>query len=268
MSTLRTPDDLERQTVQESSGKTVAVSGHKGPKRTTPFGLDLETPPKNLECLSDRTAQCCFLCLQGKKYGQYAVRIPCFRPTKSRRVLYRQLVSTSEGMQSEKVTYEQLNPKENACESDASIYDRLREACFQHQNKWKQWIPFYGVVNVREVNFQFLGAPDRAGRFPIHIYPIIIDEVRNEADRTIALEPKHPDINDFCDGYWHSRECEVAMDVFSLPCINDQVKAARQRMKKLDVLYLLRDCARNPLNANGLRTLEGVAQESCIFDTK
>lgn len=116
--------------------------------------------------------------------------------------------------------------------------------------------------------FQFFGAPDRAGRFPIHIYPTIIDEVRMEVDRTIALEPKDPDINDFCNGYLHSRECEVAMDVRTLPCINDQVKAARQRMKKLDVLYLLGDCARNSLNANGLRTLEGMAQESCIFDTR
>lgn len=107
----------------------------KGQRGQLPFGLDLEPPPNNLECLSDRTAQCCFLCLQGKKYGQYAVRIPCFRPTESRRVQYRQFVSTSDGMKSEEVTYEQLNPKENACESDASVYDRLREACFQHCNK-------------------------------------------------------------------------------------------------------------------------------------
>jgi hypothetical protein len=188
-------------------------------------------------------------------------------------------------VQSEKVAYEKLDPKENACESDASIYDRLREACFLHQNKWKQWIPFYGVVDVREVKvrskphliripltgkpqFQFLGAPDRAGRFPIHVYPISIDEVRKEIDGTIALEPNVPGLDDFCDGGWHSRECEATMDMLSLPCIKDQVKAARQRRKKLDVLHLLRDCARNPLNSNGLRTLEGMAQDSYILDTK
>jgi hypothetical protein len=54
-------------------------------------------------------------------------------------------------MRREKVTYEKLNSKESACESDASIYGRLRDACFQQQNKWKRWIPFYGVVDVREV---------------------------------------------------------------------------------------------------------------------
>ncbi|KAF2186695.1 hypothetical protein K469DRAFT_572444, partial [Zopfia rhizophila CBS 207.26] len=144
---------------------------------------------------------------------------------------------------------------------------QIKRSCFQQQNKWKRWIPFYGVVNVREVKFQFLGAPDRAGRFPIHVYLISIDEVRKEADGTIALEPNNPDLNDFCDGGWHSRECEATMDMLSLPCIKDQVKAARQRRKKLDVLHLLTDCARNPLNANGLRTLEGMAQESCIYDT-
>ena len=149
MSTLRTPDDVERQAAQENP-RTPTVSDHRGPSTTTPFGLQLVLPRKYNECLLDRTAHCCFLCLQEKDYGQYAVRIPCFRPTKSRQVLYR-LVSESGGVQWEKITYEKLNPKENACESDASIYDRLRDACFQQQNKWKRWIPFYGAVNVREV---------------------------------------------------------------------------------------------------------------------
>jgi len=49
------------------------------------------------------------------------------------------------------VTYGKLDPKENACESDAAIYQRLNDACFQYQGKWKNWIPFYGVVDVYEV---------------------------------------------------------------------------------------------------------------------
>ena len=36
-------------------------------------------------------------------------------------------------------------------------------------------------------------------------------------------------------------------------------------MKKLDALYLIRYSAQNPLNANGLGTLEGMTEESCIF---
>jgi hypothetical protein len=150
MSTPRTPDDVERQAAQ-GSPRISAVSNYRGPGTPTPFDLKLELPCKYNERLLDRTAQCCFLCLQEKNYGQYAVRIPCFRPTKSRRVLCYTQVPKSGGMRREKVTYEKLNPKESACESDASIYDRLRDACFQQQNKWKRWIPFYGVVDVREV---------------------------------------------------------------------------------------------------------------------
>jgi hypothetical protein len=48
-------------------------------------------------------------------------------------------------------TYEEINPKEMACESDTAIYDRLVETCFDHKGKWKRWLPFYGVTNVREV---------------------------------------------------------------------------------------------------------------------
>jgi hypothetical protein len=48
--------------------------------------------------------------------------------------------------------YEELNPREKACESDAAIYQRLKETCFQYQGKWKRWLPFYGITNVREVN--------------------------------------------------------------------------------------------------------------------
>jgi hypothetical protein len=58
------------------------------------------------------------------------------------------------------------------------------------------------------------------------------------------------------------------MDIDDSPCINDQIKEAREQKGKLDVLYLFRDCARNPWNANGLQTLEGMGQDSCVLDTK
>jgi len=48
--------------------------------------------------------------------------------------------------------YEEPKPREKACESDAAIYQRLKETCFQYQGKWKWWLPFYGITNVREVN--------------------------------------------------------------------------------------------------------------------
>ncbi|SRR6266480_5462950 len=158
MASLHLPHDVERQTAQEGPRRASSISHYTGLRASPPFGLDLELPYKNTEYLSDRTAQCCFLCLHKRKSGQYAVQIPCFRPTKSRRVISRLLstkVSRSGVSQLEKVpggeTYEKLSPKENACESDAAIYHRLKETCFQYQGKWKRWIPFYGIVDVREV---------------------------------------------------------------------------------------------------------------------
>ena len=115
--------------------------------------------------------------------------------------------------------------------------------------------------------FQFLGTSDRSGRFPIHIYPIDIVKIREESDHTIALEPNNPELEDFCYRDSHSRECLNIMDMFPLPCIMDQAKAARRRKKRLDVLYLLRECARDPLYANGLRTLEGLAKEAAFLTT-
>ena len=56
------------------------------------------------------------------------------------------------------------------------------------------------------------------------------------------------------------------MNELALPCIRKQAQRARKRVLKLDTLYLLRDCARNPSSANGLGTLEGMAQENCIYD--
>jgi hypothetical protein len=41
---------------------------------------------------------------------------------------------------------------------------------------------------------------------------------------------------------------------------------ARQGKRKLDMLHLLKDCIREPLTANGLRTLDGMAQDSCIYE--
>jgi len=100
--------------------------------------------------------------------------------------------------------------------------------------------------------------------------PVNIDQVREEADRVIALEPDDVEFNDICTGEegWHSQMCENMMDHLSVPCINVQVEAARQRMRKLAMLSLLRDCARHPFNANGLKTFDGMAQQSCIFNVE
>jgi hypothetical protein len=52
------------------------------------------------------------------------------------------------------------------------------------------------------------------------------------------------------------------------PCIRIKAEEAEQRLKKLLFLSHLKECARDPDKANGLHSLRGMAQESCIYDIK
>lgn len=167
--------------------------------------------------------------------------------------------------------YEKVNPKETACESDAAIYRRLKGTCFHYQGKWKRWLPFYGVTDVREVNFQFIGPVERGGRFLIKMTTVNIEQIQEEVDCTIAIEPDQFDaqLSELCsDENWHSTKCQNIMEFSGEPCIMVQIEAARRRKRTLAMLHLLRDCGRDPWKANGLLTLEGMAQESCIFDVE
>lgn len=99
--------------------------------------------------------------------------------------------------------------------------------------------------------------------------PVDVEEVQERADRIIASAGNETEFEYdrgwLCDGYFHGEKCEKSVDS-SQPCIVDSVKAARQQKRKLGMLHLLKDCAQNPLAANGLRTLDGMAQGSCIYE--
>lgn len=46
---------------------------------------------------------------------------------------------------------ESFSHKKDAFESDAAIWQKIREAYFHNQGTWKQWLPFYGPTTVQEV---------------------------------------------------------------------------------------------------------------------
>jgi hypothetical protein len=46
-------------------------------------------------------------------------------------------------------------PKNSGSERDSTVYKNLSEAYYQHQFKFKKWIPFYGIVEVREVKVRY-----------------------------------------------------------------------------------------------------------------
>lgn len=120
------------------------------------------------------------------------------------------------------------------------------------------------------MQFQFVGVIEPDRRYPIRIYPVNPDEVTEECEKIIAKHPTGPhfNINDVClDDYHHSDECLIGME-WSQPCIMVEAEKAEQRRNRLLFLSLLKDCARDPAGASGLHTLEGLAQDSCIYDTK
>ncbi|KAH8586944.1 hypothetical protein B0O99DRAFT_527752 [Bisporella sp. PMI_857] len=240
------------------------ILGRKQSDSSITFQVSLTLAFKGHVSLSDRAGQCCFLCFERRKTSQCAVQVHCLRPTKPRRI--KRIRRSKHGKAIE--SYAKLHPREMACESDAAIYYRLKDMYFQYQGKWKSWLPFYGITNVREVNFQFIGEVERDGRFPIHITPVNIDEVRKDADDKIALKPGEVDIAfiDVCVDNSHIQSCQDRMEYLSEPCIRVQIKDAERRKEKLKILHRLRDCAQDPYNASGYRTLEGMAQDSCIFD--
>ena len=99
--------------------------------------------------------------------------------------------------------------------------------------------------------------------------PVDVEKAQKLADDIISSAPSGDiEEGDFCDGYYHCPKCDMSVDYYfdSPQCIMDEVEAARQQKRKLGMLHKLKDCIQDPLTANGLRVLEGMAQKSCIYE--
>ncbi len=109
------------------------------------------------------------------------------------------------------------------------------------------------------------------GRFPIHISFLDLDGIRDSADDVIAQEPDELEIElgDLChEDLGCSQRCQTLQNALGRKCIKVQIDDAKERKQKLASLHLLREYARNPGSANGMQTLTGMAQDSCIYETQ
>ncbi|CAH0051998.1 unnamed protein product [Clonostachys solani] len=222
---------------------------------------------ENTADFRDRAGHGCFLCLESHRHGQYAVLVPCLRPTRARRVKGHSDCFSD----NPKPIYEKMIPWDSACESDSDIYQRLTDTCYQHLGSWKRWLPYYGITEVLEVNFYFAGVVESKGRYPIQMESVQLDKVLEECEEIIARYPADPyfDMDDVClDDDTHSKKCLIGMHEWSQPCIRVDAEKAARRRNRLLFLSLLKVSARDSASANGLHTLEGLAQESCIYDIK
>ncbi|KAJ4320516.1 hypothetical protein N0V94_003379 [Neodidymelliopsis sp. IMI 364377] len=219
--------------------------------------------------------QCCFLCLHGNGQVRYAVRVPCYRPETPRKIRF-----TTKSATTRVCHYKDIDHSETVYESDSVIFYKLEQACYQYQGEWKRWIPFYGIVHVREVNvrvlvtflrlpannvkFTFLKTPRKTGRLPIKIWPLNHERIRKAAIDTIALR----DVEDICM-LTHSEQCMARMEDYNLDCIEVQITAAVKWKNNLDYsLHLLKDFVLDPWTANGdeTRPLTGLVQETFILE--
>ncbi len=85
--------------------------------------------------------------------------------------------------------------------------------------------------------------------------PVDTDKVREKQEFIIA---QNPEFQDDMDSWDEDEEEEKS----------EKRKEAQRRKKNLALVYLMRDCARDPDSANGLHTLDGMAQESCILNIR
>lgn len=103
--------------------------------------------------VSGQVAQCCFLCLHGRKQP-YAIQVPCIRP-RPPKVVGHKLLMSDDGDTLSKVSggeiYEPVNQKDKAFESDAAVWNRMKKMYFIDKGLWKRWLPFYGPTAVQEV---------------------------------------------------------------------------------------------------------------------
>jgi hypothetical protein len=89
----------------------------------------------------DKSSTVCFVCLDRPRDGQYAVRVPCLKSNRGRKI--RKGLVLLHG--------KELVPWDAVLEDDRAVYIRMLEVSFQHLGNWKKWLPFYGVVSVTEV---------------------------------------------------------------------------------------------------------------------
>lgn len=120
--------------------------------------------------------------------------------------------------------------------------------------------------------FQFSGVMEQDGRYIIHMEPVNLERVAEECDRAISSQlaaAASEDFDNMCsDEKYHTNQCRIGMEEFGLLCIKVEAERAELRRNRLHFLSQLKDCAQEPTKANGLKTLEGWAQESCIYNTK
>jgi len=121
------------------------------------------------------------------------------------------------------------------------------------------------------LQIKFDGRVSPNDRFFGLIEPVDLEKTKEKCHQAIKKCPVAEEWNgwDECDGAgeYHTDECQTAMEHVWSECLTVAAEKAEERLERMHLRYLLKQCARDPDSANGLKTLRGMAQESCIYST-
>lgn len=101
--------------------------------------------------------QSCFLCLRGRRQVHHAVHIPCFRPELMILPVRKLIKKGVDGKPDQFLRSSKLGKRvrNGKYEEDSAIYRKLVAECYKYHGTWKKWIPFYGIVEVQEVQVRY-----------------------------------------------------------------------------------------------------------------
>ncbi|KAG8362427.1 hypothetical protein FVEN_g153 [Fusarium venenatum] len=91
-----------------------------------------------------------------------------------------------------------------------------------------------------------------------------------ECKERIAWHPTFPflDPGNGCVKCNEDGERDIDTEELCPECFRVEVENEQKRLKRLLFLSHFTECARNPKKADGLNTLKGMAQKSCIYDLR
>ena len=116
------------------------------------------------------------------------------------------------------------------------------------------------------MKFRFDDSVKPDGSYPIQIIPIDLEAVSKDCKKALSCGPMPNSVPNLqCYLQQHTQKCEFNWAVHSRQCVFKELVNAEERLDRISTLSLLTKCGQNPAKANGAKTLEGMAQEGCIY---
>ncbi|KAN0098206.1 hypothetical protein V8E51_013869 [Hyaloscypha variabilis] len=166
-------------------------------------------------------------------------------------------------------------------EDEVRVYRDMVQKLCEMQPWWLRHNPFYQVQDVKEVNFRFLREQENdfsviIERLEIsHIETDLVNELEG-LNRYIAkiTDPDEPEdwcCQSFKTGTWNhtNQQCISASRItlydVEWDCPFEKQEQCTRKLDRLRLLSLPLMCFRDPEKAKDQRTLEGMAQNSCVY---